>query len=62
MNLVDRARDFALKIHFYVKMKIRDIISNGLELNKCYLEHDPEQHSRSSADRTPCVMLMLVVL
>ena len=35
---------FALKIHFYVKMKIRETISN--DLNKCYSGHDPEQHSK----------------
>jgi len=33
---------FALKIHFYVKMKIREIISNDIDLNECYPGHDPE--------------------
>ena len=34
---------FALKIHFYVKMKIRETMSNDLDLNKYYPEHNPEQ-------------------
>jgi len=35
---------FTLKIHFYIKMKIRDTTSNDFEFDKCYSEHDPEQH------------------
>jgi len=27
-------------------MKIREIISNDFDLDKCYPEHDSEQHSR----------------
>jgi len=27
-------------------MKIKGIISNGLDLDKCYPGHDSEQHSR----------------
>jgi len=34
------------KIHFYVEIKITDSISNGFDLDKCYLGHDPEQYSR----------------
>jgi len=34
---------FALKIHFYVKMKIKDIISNGFDFDKRYPECDPAQ-------------------
>jgi len=37
---------FALKIHFYVKIKIRDIISNGIDLDKCYFEYDLKQYLR----------------
>ena len=37
-------------IHFWLdfnaKMKIRKTISSNLDLNKCYSEHDPEQHLR----------------
>jgi len=39
----------ALKINFYVKMKIRDIISNGLTN---YPGYDPEQHSRDFSHRS----------
>jgi len=28
-------------------MKIKRIVSNGFDLDKCYPEHDPEQYSRS---------------
>jgi len=28
-------------------MKIRETISNDLDLNKCYPEHEPKQYSRS---------------
>jgi len=31
---------------FNAKMKIRGIISNGLDFNKYYPGHDPEQYSR----------------
>jgi len=41
---------FALKIHFYVKMK-RETISSDLNLNKYYPEHDPERHPRSFSRR-----------
>jgi len=41
---------FALKIHFYVKMKIRETISS-LNLNKYYPGHDPERHSRGFSRR-----------
>jgi len=34
---------FALKIYFYVKMKIKETIFNNLDLNKYYSKHDPEQ-------------------
>jgi len=37
---------FALKIHFYVKIKIRSTISNSFDFEKYYPGHDPEQHSR----------------
>jgi len=37
---------FILKIHFYVKIKIRGIYSHNLDLDKYYPGHDPEQHSR----------------
>ena len=34
-------------MNFYVKMKIREIISNDFGLDKCYPErHNPERHSR----------------
>jgi len=45
---------FALKIHFYVKMKIRDTIFNGL---------NPEQYLRGFSCRTiPWIILMSTVL
>jgi len=34
------------KIYFYVEMKITGTTTNGLDLDKYYSEHDPEQHSR----------------
>jgi len=40
---------FALKIHFYIKMKIRDTTSVGFD--KRYLGHDLEQYSRSFSRR-----------
>jgi len=27
-------------------MKVREIISNDLDLNECYSRHDPERHLR----------------
>ena len=41
-----------LKIHFYIKMKIREIIFNDFDLNECYPQNDPEQHSKDFIDRT----------
>jgi len=35
-----------LKIYFYVKMKIRGTIFNDPNLDKCYPNHNLEQHSR----------------
>ena len=44
-------------------MKIRGIISNSLDLNKYYLEHDPEQQQEILAvSRILYVMLMSTVL
>jgi len=34
---------FSLKIHFYIKIKVRGTTSNDFELDKYYSEHDPEQ-------------------
>jgi len=31
-----------LRIHFYIKMKIRSTTSNDLDLDKCYPDHDAE--------------------
>jgi len=42
-------------------LKIRDIITNGLDLDKLYLDHDLEQHSTgfsTAISRTPWIMLM----
>ena len=33
-------------------MKIRGTISNDLDLDKCYPDHDPEQHSRGFSHRS----------
>jgi len=41
-----------LKIHSYVKIKIRKTTSNSHNLNKCYPEYDPEQHSRGFSCRS----------
>ena len=43
---------FALKIHFYIKMKIKSTTSNGFDLDKCYPGHNPEQYSRGFSYRT----------
>ena len=39
-------------------MKIRDTISNGFDLDKCYSRHDLEQYSRdfSRQSNTLCVV------
>ena len=39
-------------------MKIRDIISNDLDLNKYYPRHDSKQQKVLAIDWIPCVMLM----
>jgi len=51
---------FALKIYFYVKMKIKETISNNLDLNKYYSKHDPEQEIL--IDWIPCVILMPAII
>ena len=38
--------NFYIEIIFNEKMKIKEIISNELDLNKYYIGHDSEQHSR----------------
>ena len=47
MEIVSFIFIFALKNRFYIKLKTRDTITliNGLDLDKYYLRHDPEQHS-----------------
>ena len=37
---------FYMKMNFSAKMKIKETIFNNLDLYKCYLGHDLEQHSR----------------
>ena len=49
--------------HFYVKIKIKESTSNGLDVNKCYENHDSEQHSRDfSRWLNTWIMLMPMVL
>jgi len=43
-------------------MKIREITSNDLDLNKSYSGHDPEQHSREFSHWTTWIMLIPMVL
>jgi len=53
------------KLNFNAKMKIREIISNDLDLNKCYPGYNTEQHSCIivlAIDQTSRVMLMPAIL
>ena len=46
----------------YVKIKIKESTSNCLDVNKCYENHDSEQHSRDfSRWLNTWIMLMLVL-
>ena len=53
---------FVLKIHFYLKMKITGITYIGLDLDKCYSEHDSEQHSRGFRSNTLRNAIMSTIL